>query len=495
MYFRYLRRELAGRRKQSFIVAAGMALAVALVIIVNSVSSGMSNAQASVLQGIYGVGTDITVSQTPTAPGEGEDGERGGGPQMFNFGAEDGATTDGTTTVNQSRLEAERGTSTMDAAALASIAEVENVSAATGTLSLTNTTFDGELPDMSQMQQNSEDNTGGDMQGTRPQGGPDGSGGSAFSVDAFTVLGLDPSSTDIGPATALEVTDGRMLSADDNGKDVVVLDSGYATTEELSVGDTNDIAGTSFEIVGVVTSTTGSDSASNTYIPLDTAQTLSGLDDQISSVSVQASSSTAISQVKADIEAALPETTVNTQADLASTVSGSLASASSMLSTLGFWLAVLVLGAAFLISALFTISNVTRRTREFGTLKAIGWSNGRIVKQVAGESTVQAGIGAIAGVVVAVLGVVIINLIGPTLSATTASTTGPEGMSGGPGGGMGGVMDAASSAIDLTLQAPLSVTIIVVAIALALLGGVISGAAGGWRAAKLRPAEALRSMA
>ena len=52
----------------------------------------------------------------------------------------------------------------------------------------------------------------------------------------------------------------------------------------------------------------------------------------------------------------------------------------------------------FLIAViLFTISGVSRRTREFGTLKAIGWSNGRIVRQVAGESLVNGLIGGVIG--------------------------------------------------------------------------------------------------
>ena len=71
MFFTYLRRELAGRRRQTAIVAIGMALAIALVMIVNSVASGVRDAQASVLESVYGVGTDLTVSQEPTPPEEG----------------------------------------------------------------------------------------------------------------------------------------------------------------------------------------------------------------------------------------------------------------------------------------------------------------------------------------------------------------------------------------------------------------------------------------
>ncbi|MFW8746004.1 hypothetical protein, partial [Mesorhizobium japonicum] len=62
MFFTYLRRELGGRKRQTIIVASGMALAIALVIVVSAVSAGVKNAQAATLASVYGVGTDITVT-------------------------------------------------------------------------------------------------------------------------------------------------------------------------------------------------------------------------------------------------------------------------------------------------------------------------------------------------------------------------------------------------------------------------------------------------
>jgi ABC-type antimicrobial peptide transport system permease subunit len=44
----------------------------------------------------------------------------------------------------------------------------------------------------------------------------------------------------------------------------------------------------------------------------------------------------------------------------------------------------------------------------------------------------------------------------------------------------------------LTLKAPLSIAIVLLGLALALGGGLLAGAAGGLRAARLRPAEAMR---
>ncbi|MDR5699488.1 ABC transporter permease [Agromyces aerolatus] len=500
MFFTYLRRELAGRRRQTAIVAIGMALAIALVILVNAVSTGVRNAQASVLESVYGVGTDLTVTATPTAPGE-------GGPQRFEFGVDDGTTADGSTAISQSRLTTGPGGATLDASALETVEQVDGVAAAAATLSLTNMTFSGELPQRS----TGDATTGGpsdEMQQAGPPagGGFDGAGGSAFDVDSFSVLGLDPAAAAVGPLSSVELAEGRGLEASDTGQAVAVLDASYATTAELAVGDRIDVGGTEFEVVGTVSSTSAdAETAANVYLPIDLAQSLSGNDGLITDVYVQAASADAIASVQADLEEALPDATVNTQSDLASQVSGSLSTASSLISNLGLWLSLAVLVAAFLIAILFTIQSVTRRTREFGTLKAIGWSDRRIVGQVAGESLVQGLIGGAAGLVIGLVGIWIVNLIGPTLGGGVSG----GGLTGAmPGGGPAGAADAAGggafgaradafggATTEVVLNAPVTAWVIAIAIGLAVLGGLIAGAVGGWRASRLRPAEALRSVA
>jgi len=67
MFFTYLRRELRRRRRAALVVASGLALGIALVIVVSSVSSGMEKAQGKVLQSLYGLGTDMTVTKAAAA--------------------------------------------------------------------------------------------------------------------------------------------------------------------------------------------------------------------------------------------------------------------------------------------------------------------------------------------------------------------------------------------------------------------------------------------
>jgi ABC-type antimicrobial peptide transport system permease subunit len=214
-------------------------------------------------------------------------------------------------------------------------------------------------------------------------------------------------------------------------------------------------------------------------------------------VYVQADSAASIDAVQTALADGLPDATVTSQAELASSVSGSLSSATSLITNLGTWLSIIVLAVAVLLSVLLTLSGVSRRTREFGTLKAIGWSNGRVVRQVAGESMVQGLIGGAVGLVLGVAGIIVINLVRPTVAAgaATAGQGGPGGgMGGGPTGG-GGPMLQTTQAADIVLQAPFTPWVLVAAVGLAVLGGLVAGAFGGWRAARLSPAEALRSVA
>src|SRR6185437_4387982 len=59
-FFTYLARELRRRLRQAIFIALGLAIGVGLVLTVTAAAAGVKNAQAGVLQGLYGVGTDIT---------------------------------------------------------------------------------------------------------------------------------------------------------------------------------------------------------------------------------------------------------------------------------------------------------------------------------------------------------------------------------------------------------------------------------------------------
>ncbi|MGH3691031.1 MAG: ABC transporter permease, partial [Microbacterium sp.] len=313
MYGTYLRRELAGRKKQTMIVAIGLAIAIALVIVVNALTAGVRDAQAQALASVYGVGTDLTVTGAAAEPGQGE------GPR-FDFDADAGQSDGDTTTLAQSTLRTDFLRGTLDSSVLDTVTATDGVAAASGALSLTNSTFSGEVPSGGFAPQDGEQPAAPEA-GQTPSDGGQGGGGS-FGVDSFSVLGIDPAATSVGPLASAEVTDGRSFDADDAEALVALVDGTYATTNEIAVGDTIDVAGSDLEVVGILGSTSDSaDTAANVYLPLRTAQTLAGVDDVISTVYVQADSADSIDAVQSALADELPDATVTSQSELASTVS------------------------------------------------------------------------------------------------------------------------------------------------------------------------------
>jgi putative ABC transport system permease protein len=111
---------------------------------------------------------------------------------------------------------------------------------------------------------------------------------------------------------------------------------------------------------------------------------------------------------------------------------------------------------------------------------------------VTGESLVQGLLGGVVGVVLGIAGALAITAFGPTLQATVDAATGRGGQ-GGPGFfGPFGQGDVSNPATNVALDAPVSASTILWAVGLAVLGGLVAGAVGSLRAARLRPADALR---
>ncbi|MEU6847790.1 ABC transporter permease [Streptomyces sp. NPDC046716] len=497
MFFTYLRRELRRRRKAALVVASGLALGIALVIVVSSVSSGMNKAQDKVLQSLYGLGTDMTVTKAAAA----QTGDNG--RPNFKFGAQD---SDSDKEQSTDRVMVQ-GFQTLASSTVTKVADQKGVADTVGGLNLQVMKVSGQFTrgqfkqDQSQGQQGQGQGGPGGQNGGgngQPQGRVEG-GGANFDVNSFSVYGTDVTKQNLGPLTTSKITKGRTFKTSETNAKVAVADASYAKEKKLAVGDDVTIHGTKFKVVGVSTADSG-DSAANLYIPLKQAQTVADMKNKVTTVYVKATDSQQIDSVKSTISKNISGTTVTTSADLAKTVSGSLSTASSLASNVGKWLSIAVLVAAFLVAGLLTSSAVSRRVREFGTLKALGWKSGRVTRQVIGEAVVNGLIGGVLGIGIGLAGAYVVTAISPTLSASLGSTGGGGGggfgggggMGGPGGGGPGGMRQSASKTLDIALTAPISGTTIALAVGLAVAGGLIAGAFGGWRASRLRPADALR---
>lgn len=428
MFITYLLRELRRRMRQAIFIAAGLALGVGLVITVTAASDGVSATQGTVLRSLYGVGTDVTITQSPTAGS--------GGGTRFNFAGGAGGQQSAGTSFSRDIL-AGAGMATIKSSSVTTVSGLKDVSAAAGVLVLNDVKLSGAI------------SAGGGQPGAQgSSGNPGGSGSGSISSSSFTTTGVDPADDTLGPLSSGTITSGHNFTTAESDANVAVVDSNYAKAQNLKVGSSITVAGKTFSVVGIVQAAQGETSA-DVYVPLARAQALANMPSEVNTIYVSAASASDISAVSSEISRALPTATVTTSSNLANEVTGSLSSASTLANSLGKWLAVAVLAAAFGLASILTVSAVSRRVREFGTLKAMGWRSRRIIRQIMGEALVIGIVGGAAGVAIGYGAAALVQALAPPLTASTASASGASG-----GGRFAHPASSAAHTVSVHLTAP-----------------------------------------
>ncbi len=235
--------------------------------------------------------------------------------------------------------------------------------------------------------------------------------------------GVDPS----GPtAEKLNVTSGRNLAAGDHR--AVLLGSALAEGLKHLPGETLQIEGTAFHIAGVF-QTADAIEANTIIAPLTDVQDLMGRPGQVSEFQIRAVPAAAndagIAHLCREIESlhdasgrslgfkALP-TRKFVDSDTETRLTWAMAWGTS----------VVAIGLSLVAMLNTMLMSVLERTREFGLLRAIGWTRARVMRMVLGESLViglcASFLGAAgAGLFVRALGTwsYTRNFVQPTLSA------------------------------------------------------------------------------
>ena len=534
----------------------GLAVGVALVIVITALTNGLDRAQSRALSPLTSIGTDLTVTRETAADPGGVGsaaGPGGGGSGRDLVDSNRSVLTDlsklgkpGAHFVHDFFLP---GTQLTFAEAQAEqIAKLDGVDAVSAGLTLLATHQEGVVPKIVAKVQTGGDTfdiartikppssaelaavqkcieaAGGTTQGgqpggggglgqTPPAGGGFGVGGGAFQkclpqrfsrlratiatpqktlrqvldppqtniqTTPYTIAGVDATQPTIALVTPRQVRTGRYLRP--AGGNEALLATAYAREHRLAVGSVLNLNGTQFRVVGLVEPPLGGQSA-DVYVPLASLQKLAGLVGKVNVALVRANDSASVASVENAITETYPSATVASAQSVADTINGSLVDAADLSKSLGVALSIAAAAAAFLLAALLTLSSVGKRVRELGTLKAIGWTQRLVVRQVVGESVVQGAAGGLLGVVLGVAAALAVGAFGPSLTATSTS-----------GGSLFGVDLARTASRQISLTAPLSPSILALGLGLALLGGMLAGAAGAFRAARLRPADAMRQV-
>ncbi|HKJ35731.1 MAG TPA: ABC transporter permease [Solirubrobacterales bacterium] len=484
----YLLAELQRRRGRTILTALGLGVGVGLVIAVTALSQGLDDAQQEVLSPLTGVGTEMSVSRPISI--EVPDG--GGLPQV--------------SPEERAQLEEENADIQFDLEDLGDpgeefereifftreisfpeskverIAALDGVAAVSPSLSLQLIRVDGTIPEAGAF------GPPGGAFGPDPddaESSPDGRtelGG--FGFEPTSVTGVDTSEPDLGPLTAEQIVAGEPIGSPRE----IVISAGYAAEQDLGVGDRVGIGEERLEITGVAEQPIGGE-APDVYADLAALQTASDRRGRINSLQVRAADVSQVAAVAEAIESELGGAEVTTAEEVSERISGSLLDAQDLSSSLGTVLAIVSLLAAVLIASLLTLSSIAKRTREIGTLKAVGWRRSKVVRQIGGESLAQGLLGGFVGIVVGVGASALIGALGISLEASAAASS-----DGGLFGAFLGDNEIATGDTEVTLDAPLNAGLLALAVALSLLGGLIAGLVGGLRAASLSPSEALRSV-
>jgi putative ABC transport system permease protein len=302
-------------------------------------------------------------------------------------------------------------------------------------------------------------------------------------VPQYIIEGVPLTSNLVGnyPILPTDIVSGTNLQAGETGD--VLLSENNSAYFGVSVGGTVNILGTNFNVVGIY-SPTGVEDTEMLYMNLSDAQALTNNTGYITSVVVFTDSPSDVSSVSTAISALHSELQVSTnQAELSSLESNqsgtntALTDAQNSLATTNSTAIeeiIVVVVATSLIVLFVMLYTVRERTKEIGTLKAIGFSNSAVMSQFMLEGVM---LSAIAGVVGIAIGV----LAAPSLASLLLPTVGRVTGFGGPALGTGVASTVA-----------VSPELLIIGFGAAILLGTLGSLYPAWRAAKIKPAEAMK---
>ncbi len=260
------------------------------------------------------------------------------------------------------------------------------------------------------------------------------------------VMGYDPQEEAI---RHFEIVEGRSLS----GSREVILGRVAAELLKTQVGQVIRLREVSFRVVGLFETGVTWEEGS-VIISLRDAQELLGKVRQVTMYLIKLSDPQQADTLRAQIQALFPEITVAPSSESVETAP-EMQSMRVMMWTVSL-LAIIVGGIGMMNTM---VMSVFERTREIGTLRALGWRRRRVLFAVFQESLVLGVLGVVCGILISLLlGAVMrqIPLFGPALA--------------------------------IVVSVPLLTQALIIALGL----GVVGGLYPAWRAANLSPVEALR---
>ncbi len=300
---------------------------------------------------------------------------------------------------------------------------------------------------------------------------------------AFNVYGIPLDNASLQSICSLllpsNITAGQNLQAGDSG--VVVLQERVANHFNITVGGTINILNQTFQVVGIEGYTPVNETAA--YMNLNDTQTITNNTGAVTDFKVFADNVTTVEDVASKISNMYPKLSVSIAASLVDSMiqmqtqtNEELLMAQASMSqiqntgTMEIAIVTVVVAAIVLFIMLYT---VRERTREIGTLKALGASSMAILGQFMLEGVLLSLIAGVVGIVIGTVGATsLANLLLPHPTQAGNSTISSTVVSLG---------SASSASISVTITPEL----VLLGLGVAVLLGALGSLYPAWKAARL----------
>ena len=325
-----------------------------------------------------------------------------------------------------------------------------------------------------------------------------------------TIMGVDLTQPSLGPVKVKEwLKEGGFPQKEGE----VVLEKHYAKFQHKKIGDAVEINGRPFSVVGLLEIKEGSQIASaNIYLPLQDAQGLLGaesggvnpvrnssgalnpagiilksdaieqrgiISNGVNIVYLRLKNPSLLSQVKTSIAKQLNGVSV-TSSDSFLELMGGVSRISDQFS---FIVSLIALGGAIFLIVKAMVSNLVERSREIGILKAVGWTEKDVQKQLMGEVFLQSLLGGVFGIVMGYFFSYLLGFLSIPVSTPWELNLLPA-----------FAKDAAAAAQTVRLPVSISAGLTAISLALSLTAGGLASYFMGRRTARMKPAEILRQL-
>jgi putative ABC transport system permease protein len=337
-----------------------------------------------------------------------------------------------------------------------------------------------------------------------------------------TIMGVDLGQPSLGPVKVKEwLKEGRFPQKEGE----VVIEKHYAKFQHKKIGDGVEINGHPFSVVGLLEIREGSQIASaNIYLPLQDAQNLLGaesggvnpvrnasgalntalrggapygaepgiipksnpameqpgiISNGVNIVYLRLKNPSLLSQVKTNIGRQINGVSVSSS-DSSLELMGGVSRISDQFS---FVVSIIALGGAFFLIIKAMLSNLVERSREIGILKAVGWTERDVQKQLMGEVFLQSLLGGALGIVMGYFFSYLLGFLSIPVSTPWELNLLPA-----------FAKDTAAAAQTVRLPVSISVGLTGISLVLALVAGGMASYVMGKRTSRMKPAEILRNM-